>query len=117
VHCSPSIITTLNKENKIVVKTFIVSLCSNCCRAKAHKLPFNKSVTVASAPLQIVHTDVWRPSPTLSNSENRYYVAFTDEFSKFIWIYFCACKSDVPKLFALFKSKVETLLSTKIKTI
>jgi hypothetical protein len=117
VHCSPSVLHQLSKENKIDVNNSMVSLCSNCCRAKAQKLPFNKSVNVASAPLQIMHTDVWGLSPVLSHSGNRYYVTFTDEFSRFTWIYFCACKSDVSKLFALFKAKVELLLSTKIKII
>jgi hypothetical protein len=64
-----------------------------------------------------VHTDLWGPSPILLNSDNRYYVSFTDEYSRFTWIYFCSCKYDVPKLFVVFKSRVKNLLSYKIQTI
>jgi hypothetical protein len=42
---------------------------------------------------------------------------FTDDFSRFNWIYCIACKSEVSKVFAQFKARVENLLSTTIKTI
>jgi hypothetical protein len=36
-----------------------ISSCTDCIRAKSHKLPFSNSSTVAEHPLHVVHTDVW----------------------------------------------------------
>jgi hypothetical protein len=113
-HYYQPIITTMSKQKHISISKSDIYFCGNCNKAKAHKLPFTASSTIATHPLQIIHTDLWGPSPVLSQLGNRYYVLFTDEYSRFSWIYFCACKSNVVKLFAQFKQKVETLLSHKI---
>jgi hypothetical protein len=117
VHCSPAVVTALHNKNKIISTSSKVSLCTDCCKAKAHKLQFSNSLTVTTAPLQLVHTDLWGPSPITSNSGNRYYIMFTDDFSRFSWIYCIACKSEVSKISAQFKVSVENLLSATIKTI
>jgi hypothetical protein len=65
----------------------------------------------------VVHTDIWGPTPVTSTNENKYYVHFIDQYSRFSWLYCCPCKSDIPKIFTLFKATVENLLSCKIKTI
>jgi GAG-pre-integrase domain len=114
-HCSPAITSVLNNNNQISVSNSKVSLCSSCCKAKAHKL--HPSTSAATVPLEVVHTDLWGPAPVVSNTGNKYYVLFTDEFSRFSWIYYCSCKSNVPRLFSLFKSRVENLLSHKIKMV
>jgi hypothetical protein len=44
-------------------------------------------------------------------------VLFTDQFSRFNWIYCIAHKSDVSSVFAQFKALVENLLSATIKTV
>jgi hypothetical protein len=63
----------------------------------------------------VVHSDLWGPAPVLSKKGHRYYVQFTDEFSRFSWLYTCAAKSDVTNIFAQFKQKVENLLNCQIK--
>jgi GAG-pre-integrase domain len=50
-HYSPYIVSTLKNNNKIAVTTSKHNFCSSCCQAKAHKLPFVPSSTVATAPL------------------------------------------------------------------
>jgi hypothetical protein len=61
--------------------------------------------------------DVWGSSPLLSQIGNKYYVLFTNEFSRYTWIYFCAAKSEVPSIFAMFKTKIENLLNSKIRIV
>jgi GAG-pre-integrase domain len=51
VHCSLAVVSTILAQNNIIVTSSKVSLCSNCCKAKAHKLPFNPSFSVATTPL------------------------------------------------------------------
>ena len=38
--------------------------CLTCQIAKQPALPFNKSVSVSSNPFDLIHSDVWGPSPT-----------------------------------------------------
>lgn len=40
-------------------KTFF---CSSYTKAKMHKFPFSSPKTVYTAPLQMVHTDLWGPA-------------------------------------------------------
>lgn len=40
-----------------------------------------------------------------------------DDFSRFSWIYFMQTKDELPKIFSLFKSQVESLLQTTIKVL
>jgi hypothetical protein len=95
----------------------LLAMCDSCCIAKSHKLPFVSSTTTTNNPLEIVHCDVWGPSPVISHTGFRYYVLFTDQYSKFNWIFFCATKSVVATIFEQFKVLVENLLSCTIKTV
>ncbi|KAJ3699566.1 hypothetical protein LUZ61_003271 [Rhynchospora tenuis] len=116
-HCSLPVIKALQKHHKIHVSRLDFSDCGSCNKAKAHKLPFSSSVFDAQHPLHVIHTDVWGPAPVISQFGHRYYVVFTDQFSRFSWIYFCASKSDVLQLFIKFKAKAELLTGHKIKIV
>ena len=67
--------------------------------------------------MEVIHTDLWGPSPIVSCNGFRYYVHFIDEFSRFSWIYFLRTKDEVVHVFALFKAQVENLFGTSIKTL
>jgi histone deacetylase 1/2 len=91
-------------------------VCNACQLGKAHQLPFYPSSHVSTAPLQLVHTDVWGPAlPSANNS--KYYVSFIDDFSRYVWIYFLKCKSDVEAVFLQFQKHAEHMLNTKIRSV
>jgi hypothetical protein len=69
-------------------------VCDACQKAKSHQLPYPKSSSVSSVPLELVFSDVWGPAPA-SVGRNKYYVSFIDDYSKFTWIYLLKNKSDV----------------------
>jgi gag-polypeptide of LTR copia-type/GAG-pre-integrase domain len=94
-HCSPQLLKLLHRNNKITMSSSTLSSCTDYIRAKSHKLLFSNSFTVAKHLLHVVHTDVWGPSPVLSHLGNHYYVLFTNQFSRFSWVYFCSAKSDI----------------------
>ncbi|KAJ3701404.1 hypothetical protein LUZ61_005109 [Rhynchospora tenuis] len=115
-HCNFQILDKLKKAKLINSgASKCNSECYGCNKAKAHKLPFVPSVNKATKPLEVIHSDLWGPAPVLSTNGCRYYVLFTDEFSRFTWLYPCTNKSDVSDIFAKFRSRVENLLSSKIK--
>jgi hypothetical protein len=72
---------------------------------------------MTSSPLELIHSDVWGPSPLNSSHGYKYYVTFIDDFSNFTWIYFMKNKSEVCDIFSRFKCQIENLLSTNIKTL
>lgn len=89
-------------------------LCSHCCVAKSHRLPFSLSNTSVHQPLALIHSDVWGPfHPSVSGF--RYYVVFVDDFSRFTWLYPLYAKSEVYSKFLEFKVFVEKQFSTCLK--
>lgn len=62
----------------------------------------NPGVT-STAPLELVHCDVWGPSPKVSFLGFKYYIVFIDDFSRYRWIYPLKTKSDALVSFQHFK--------------
>jgi gag-polypeptide of LTR copia-type/GAG-pre-integrase domain len=116
-HSSPSVLKHIVSSNHVSCNTTALDVCESCSKAKSHKQPFVSSNTISTKPLEIIHCDLWGPSPVVSHQGHKYYVLFTDHFSKFSWIYFCAQKSEVAAVFAKFKLLVENLFSISIKTL
>ena len=46
-------------------------------------------------PFQILHCDVWGPSPTTDLLGNRYFLVCTDNCSRFSWVFLLKAKSAV----------------------
>jgi hypothetical protein len=70
-------------------------------------------IILTTAPLELIHTDVWGPAIWSSNG-SRYYVSFIDDYTRFTWIYTLRYKSDVHRTFLEFQSHVERLLDKRI---
>ncbi|PKU84004.1 Retrovirus-related Pol polyprotein from transposon TNT 1-94 [Dendrobium catenatum] len=89
--------------------------CSACVRAKSHRLPFTKSLSQTTTALELVHCDVWGPSPTLSLQGYKYYLLFVDDYTHFTWIYPLRAKSETFATFLRFKLQMEKQLNRSIK--
>ncbi|PKU66732.1 Retrovirus-related Pol polyprotein from transposon TNT 1-94 [Dendrobium catenatum] len=94
-----------------------ISKCVSCSSCKGHKIPFTKSCNRMKTPLALLHSDVWGPSPVMSNQGFRYYVTFIDDFSRYTWIFPIRNKSDVPHIFINFKIFIENQTDYKIKML
>jgi histone deacetylase 1/2 len=77
------------------------SVCDACQMAKSHQLPYPKSTSVSTSPLELVFSDVCGPA-SKSFGCFKYYVSFIDDYSKFTWIYLLKKKFDVFKNFTTF---------------
>ena len=51
-----------------------------CQFGKQIALPFNNSVSHARFPFDLIHYDVWGPSPITTQGGLRYFVIFVDDF-------------------------------------
>ena len=54
--------------------SFAQSKCETCCLSKSHVLPFPTHHSHATAPFDIIHTNVWGIAPQLSRLGYKYYV-------------------------------------------
>lgn len=76
-------------------------VCDACQQAKSHQLPYPKSSSVSSHPLELVFSDVCGPAPSFVG-RYKYYVSFIDDFSKFTWIYLLKISLKFSKSFMNF---------------
>jgi hypothetical protein len=91
-------------------------VCNACQRAKSHQLPYSKSSSSSSHPLELIYSDVWGYAPK-SVGGKQYYMSFIDDYSKFSWIYPLKFKYEVFFKFVGFQKLVEHLFDRKIISV
>jgi hypothetical protein len=89
--------------------------CMPCQLGKQPALPFNNSESIASATFDLIHSDVWGPSPVPTVGGSRYFVIFVDDFSRYTWIYLMKNRSEVLTIYRDFAKMVQTQYSKAIK--
>ena len=67
--------------------------------------------------MELVHTDLWRPSPVAFLGGSRYYITFIDDSSRKVWVYFLKNKSNVFETFKKWKAMVKIEASLKVKCL
>nr|CAN77868.1 hypothetical protein VITISV_001383 [Vitis vinifera] len=91
--------------------------CDSCKLGKSKTLPFPLHASRASHCFDLIHSDVWGPSPVSSHEKFKYYVTFIDDHNKFTWVYFLRSKSEVFRTFTKFLAYVDNQFSTSIKSL
>jgi hypothetical protein len=92
------------------------SVCDACQRAKSHQLPYSKSNSSLSHPLELIYSDLWGYAPK-SVGGKQYYESFIDDYSRFSWIYPLKFKSKDFSKFVEFQKLVESLFDRKATTV
>ena len=83
--------------------------------AKQIATSFSSSDNVSSACFDLVHSDVWGPSPVLSISRYSYYICFIDDFSRYTWVYLLRHRSEVFQIYTDFTNMIHTQFQKCIK--
>jgi hypothetical protein len=76
--------------------------CEACLMGKMTKTPFSGMMERATDLLEIIHTDVCGPMSVASRDGYRYVLTFTDDLSKYGYIYFMKHKSETFEKFKEF---------------
>ncbi|MCO5559738.1 hypothetical protein L7F22_013340 [Adiantum nelumboides] len=93
-------------------------VCKGCVLGKMHRFAFSQDGSVrATQKLQLVHSDVCGPMRTPSVGNNLYFVTFSDDFSRFCWVYPLKAKSDVFAIFHHYVSMVENETGCKVQAL
>ena len=86
-----------------------------CLMGKMTKTPFSKTMERATDLLEIIHTDVCGPMNIEARGRYRYFLTFTDDLSRYEYIYLMKHKSETFEKFKEFQSEVENHRNKKIK--
>jgi len=65
----------------------IDDVCEGCVYGKQQSFPVGKAWRTKEA-LEFVHTDICGPMNTFTLNKSRYFVLFTDDFTRISWVFF-----------------------------
>ena len=81
--------------------------CMPCQFGKQTALPFNNSVSHALSSFDLIHSDVWGPSPISTLGGSRYFVIVVDDFSQYSWIYLFKNSFELYQIYRDFTKMIE----------
>ncbi|KAK8923669.1 hypothetical protein KSP39_PZI019346 [Platanthera zijinensis] len=85
--------------------------------SKMTKAPFTGYTERAEDFLGVVHSDVCGPMSSIARAGYFYFVIFTDDFSRYGYVYIMKCKSETFEKFKEFKNEVENQLGKRVKAL
>ena len=89
--------------------------CETCLMGKMTKTLFSGTMEQATDLLEIIHTDVCDLMSVKAHGRYRYFLTFTDDLSRYGYIYLMKHKSETFEQFKEFQSEMENHRDKKIK--
>ncbi len=91
--------------------------CQACLLGKMTKSPFSGLSERATDLWELIHTDVCGPMSTIARGGYHYFITFTNDFSRYGYVYLMRHKSETFEKFKEFQSEVENQRGKKIKAL
>ena len=91
--------------------------CESCIQGKMTKAPFSGVGHRAADLLELVHSDVCGPMSLTAHSGFSYFVTFTDDLSRYGYVYLMKHKSETFEKFKEFRNEVEKQTGKFIKCL
>ncbi|GJS76489.1 chrysanthemyl diphosphate synthase [Tanacetum coccineum] len=91
--------------------------CVSCLSGKMTRKSFPHRPERATDLLGIIHTDVCGPLRHVSRKDASYFITFTDDYSRYGYIYLLKHKHEVFETFKVFNNEVENQLRKIIKAL
>ena len=91
--------------------------CKGCFQGKQTRLPFGMGTRRATEKLELIHSDLKGPIDVPTYAGNRYFITFTDDYTRKVWVYMMKKKSETFGVFQIFKRTVETETGLKLKSL
>ena len=93
-----------------------LEVCIDCIKRKQTKHT-KKGATRSTQLLEIIHTDICGPFDAPSIGGEKYFITFTDDFSRYGYIYLLHDKSQSVNALEIYIKEVERQLDKKVKII
>ena len=87
--------------------------CEPCLMGKMTKTPFSGTMERATDLLEIIHTDVCGPMNIEARDKYHYFLIFTDDLSRYEYIYLMKHKSETFEQFKNFRAKWKIIVTRK----
>ncbi|KAK8555198.1 hypothetical protein V6N12_009351 [Hibiscus sabdariffa] len=117
-HISERRISNLHKDGLLDPFVFEkMDVCESCLLGKMTKAPFNGKGERASDLLGLIHSDVCGPMNTQARGGFHYFITFTDDFSRYGYIYLMRHKSEAFEKFKEFINEVQNQHGKSIKAL
>nr|GEX29731.1 putative ribonuclease H-like domain-containing protein [Tanacetum cinerariifolium] len=92
--------------------------CVACKKCKQHRASCKtKPVSSINQPLYKLHMDLFGPAFVKSLNKKSYFLVVTDDYSRFIWVFFLATKDETSPILKTLITGLENQLSLKVKVI
>lgn len=92
--------------------------CVGWCISKQPRKSYRNLIhSRTKSALEVVHSDVCGPMEVETLGGNKFFVTFTDEFTRKVWIYLLKKKSQVFRVFRKYKTMVEKQSKLSIQTL
>ncbi|KAK9018707.1 hypothetical protein V6N11_033754 [Hibiscus sabdariffa] len=117
-HISERRISKLHKDGLLDPFVFEqLDVYESCLLGKMTKAPFSGKGERASDLLGLIHSDVCGPMNTQARGGYQYFITFTDDFSRYGYIYLMRHKSEALEKFKEFKNEVQNQHGKSIKAL
>ncbi|PKI51479.1 hypothetical protein CRG98_028190 [Punica granatum] len=93
------------------------STCESCFQGKMTRTPFVGQMERAKEVLELIHSDVCGPFSEMARGGYSYFIIFTDDYSRFGYVYLMKYKHESFEKFKEFKAEVEKQKGNSIKTL
>ena len=87
--------------------------CEPCLMSKMTKTPFSGTMERATDLLEIIHTVISGPMSVEARGGYRYFLTFTDDLSRYEYIYLMKHKSETFEKFKKFRVKWRMIVTRK----
>ena len=94
-----------------------IGFCETCVGGKHHRTPFGSSTTKTTEALELVHSDVCGKMQVKSLGGAEYFLTFTDDKTRYTWVYILKTKDQAFDCFRQWKALVEKQSKRKLKTL
>ena len=94
-----------------------IPVCESCLEGKMTNRPFKAKGNRATIQLELVHTDVCGPMSVQARGGYEYFITFTDDYSRYGYVYLMRHKSEAFDKFREYKAEVEKQLGVHIKQL
>ena len=88
-----------------------------CLLEKMSKTPFTGHSERVNDLLSLIHSDVCGPLSSTVRGGYQYFITFTDDFSRYSYVYLMKHESESFKMFKIFKNEVKNQLCKNIKAL